>query len=88
VKCRSCGEDIAFVKMDSGKWMPVNGLESETYSLHLQDRGEPQMTVVTDAGACFTGRIGKAHESGTTQVRGREVHWATCPQAKQHRKQG
>ena len=87
-RCRSCGEEIAFVKTAKGKMTPVNGLEPKTYHLHLGDRQEPQMAVVTDEGQIVRGLIGKAHESGTIQVRGRESHFATCPQSEQHRRRG
>ena len=85
-RCKSCGDEIAFVKTSAGRWMPVNGLDYETYHLHLQDPSEPQMTLCTENGAVFSGRIGRAYESGTTQIRGREVHWATCSHAEQHRR--
>ena len=85
-KCKSCGDEIAFVKSLSGAWIPVNGLEAETYYLHMNDRREPQMVIVTENGATFRGRIGKANDNGTTQLRGRESHFATCPHPDQHRK--
>ena len=85
--CKSCGEEIGFVKMQSGKFMPVNGMEQETYYLDLNDRAEPQMMVVTENGACFKGRIGRSNEDGVMQVKGRESHFATCPFADSHRKE-
>ena len=86
MKCRGCGEDIYFVKSTRGKNIPVNGLEPDTYYLHLRDYGEPQMIVVVETGECIRGRIGKATDNGVTMVRGNESHFATCPHADEFRK--
>lgn len=84
-RCKSCGEEIAFVRTRAGKWMPVNGTEPETYYLFLNDQGEPHMMVVLEDGTCILGRIGKATDNGVCKLRGYESHFATCSQAEQHR---
>ena len=42
-QCKSCGAEIEFVKMESGKFNPVNAA--------------PRFTIVTDDGRVETGRI-------------------------------
>lgn len=55
-KCRSCGAEIEFVRLSSGKWNPVD---------------PKRLTIVTDAGLVVSGRVS---------------HFATCPNADQHRR--
>ena len=57
-KCKSCGADIIWIEMQSGKKMPCN---------------PEKTTIVTVDGKTITGHI---------------PHWATCPTAGTHRKQG
>lgn len=76
--------------MPSGKKMPVEGLDVETYYL-LPDHGfadaaHPRLVIVTEKGEILRGRQGAPHESGVLKVVGRESHFARCPGAMEHRK--
>ena len=87
-RCKGCDEEIAFVRLASGKWMPVEGLDAEVYRLHLNDAGDPQLVIVTVDGAVIRGRKGAQHESGVLKVEGYESHFARCPKAGAFRGKG
>ncbi len=80
-RCRSCHEEIDFVKLRSGKLMPVEAATTETYYLHLGAPGSPQVVLVTEDGDVLRGRLGTQHESGMAKVLGSESHFARCPDA-------
>lgn len=61
--------------------MPVEAATTETYYLHLNAPGSPQMVLVTEDGDVLRGRLGKQEESGVTKVVGSESHFARCPDA-------
>lgn len=90
MRCRSCDADIDFVTLPSGKKMPVEGLDVETYYLRpdhgFVDSAHPRLVIVTDDGTLVRGRQAGSHENGVLRVEGRESHFARCPGAKEHRK--
>lgn len=61
--CRSCGADILWVEMSSGKKMPVD---------------PKRLSIV---------HISPVNDQGVV-VQGYTSHFATCPNAKKHRKDG
>src|SRR3989304_302999 len=63
-RCRSCGDEIDFVPLRSGKRMPVESTTAETYYVHLGQGGHPQVVLVLDSGDIVRGRLGKQHERG------------------------
>ena len=85
-RCRSCGDEIDFVTLRSGKRMPVESTTAETYYVHLGQGGHPQVVLVLDSGDIVRGRLGKQHESGALRVEGRESHFANCPAADEFRR--
>lgn len=74
-KCRSCGAEIVWIKMESGKSMPCDR-ELVTFI----SGGGPQ-TFVTPAGKVERGR-----RSNKGDLTGYISHFATCPNANQHRR--
>jgi hypothetical protein len=85
-RCRGCREAIDFVTLRSGKLMPVEGPDAETYYLHHDQPGYPQIVLVTDDGDVIRGRLGKSTDSGVLRVEGRESHFARCPKADSFRR--
>ena len=78
-RCRSCGAEILWIKMKSGKAMPVNA-----QAVPYWERPGAAGKVVTSAGevvSCeFTG------EARTVHTMGYISHFSTCPNANKHRK--
>lgn len=71
--CRSCGKEIFWQKMPSGNSNPC---DIEIYN--IQDNlVEPKLMIVTSKG-----EVGTLAKYGS----GRISHFATCPNAKIHRK--
>lgn len=87
-RCRYCNEEISWVRLRSGKAMPVEGDKPELYYLHLGATDKPQAVLVTLAGDVLRGRLAQRSESGTTPVEGYEPHWARCPGAEEARRRG
>lgn len=79
VKCRSCGDPIAFVKVGS-RAMPVN-LEVKYVSLNGHGK---RLMLVSLSGKIIQGFECKPKESGAQA--GRVSHFATCPHAGKWRK--
>lgn len=78
-RCRSCGAKIRFVKMKSGKSMPVN---EKIVNYKTDPHGKER--IVTPGGdvvACVTG-INADEATGFGYV----SHFATCPNARNHRR--
>lgn len=76
-RCKSCGQRILYIRMKSGKAMPVNEV-FVNYKLGGKDR------VVTPAGdvvACTSG-VSAEGADGFGYI----SHFATCPAAARHRK--
>jgi hypothetical protein len=61
--CKSCGKEIQWVKMDSGKAMPVDVTPKSMVQVSGDGHDEPM------------GKVVRVFES----------HFATCPNAAQHR---
>ena len=78
-RCRSCGAEIIWIKMMSGKAMPVNAQPVQ----YWEKRGAAGK-VVTPEGevvSCeFTG------DERTDPKMGYISHFSTCPNANKHRK--
>lgn len=78
-RCKSCGAPIMWAHLPSGKIMPVN-IEPTTYWERKGAKGK----IVTSYGkvvSCdFEG------DPNTATGFGYIPHWATCPNADQHRK--
>ncbi len=76
-KCRSCGAEIRWIVTASGRRMPLDA--------------EPHPEGNIDADGEGTGYVVKGPQAGDTLIHGRPLyrsHFATCPFAAQHRKQG
>ena len=71
-RCRSCGAKIRFVKMKSGKSMPVN---EKIVNYKTDPHGKERIV------ACVTG-INADEATGFGYV----SHFATCPNARSHRR--
>ena len=78
-RCRSCGAKIRFVKMKSGKSMPVN---EKIVNYKTDPHGKERIvTPGGDVDACVTG-INADEATGFGYV----SHFATCPNARSHRR--
>ncbi len=78
-KCKNCGQRIRFIRMKSGKAMPVNDL---LINYRMEDGGKDR--IVTPAGevvSCVSG-VSADVADGFGYI----SHFATCPNAKGHRK--
>ena len=80
-KCRSCGADIVWITMASGKKMPCDaGMVSFKYA----DPGDKEAQIyVTPEGKIARGYIDPAG-GGVGYI----SHFATCPNANKHRRGG
>ena len=74
--CRSCGQQIEWIKTTKGKNMPV---DSEYVDYEEADNGT---ILVTDGGNVITVN----EHQNMPNVKGRISHFATCPQANEWRK--
>lgn len=79
-QCRSCGAEIKFIKMKSGKWNPVD--PSKRYI--KKDGGHE--VLVTEEGELIQGTFATL-EDGANGV-GYISHFATCPAAGEFRRRG
>lgn len=75
-RCKSCGAEIIWIRMKSGKAMPCDA-EPIPY-MELFSGG---MKLVTEQGEVVQGCY-----DGTSDKIGYVSHFATCPNANQHRK--
>lgn len=78
-KCRSCGKRIRWIKMRSGKSMPVDDI---IINYRLDPQGKER--IVTPGGdvvACVTD-VNSDEASGFGYI----SHFATCPNANRHRR--
>ena len=77
--CRSCGAEIKWVRMKSGKAMPVDPC---CRSIITAENGEA--VIVTDDGevvkGCFASFSQGANKTGYVS------HFSTCPYANEHRR--
>ena len=79
-KCRSCGAEIIWIKMKSGKSMPCE-IKPISYSTDVPSHGD--LTLVTPDGRVVSGNFDPASDKI-----GFVSHFATCPNAGTHRKRG
>lgn len=78
-QCRSCGADIIWIKLASGKNMPCDA-EAISYKTAMPGvRGS--LTLITPDGKIASGDFDPS--SGKI---GYQSHFATCPNANQHRR--
>lgn len=85
MKCKTCGAPIVWIKTFAGKKMPVN----EDPVLVLMSHGTEKF-IRTD-GVMITGcRVGDGYDDypDDNVVEAYESHFATCPQANEHRRRG
>ena len=75
--CRSCGAEIKFIKMKSGKYNPVD-VEKRTIK---KDGGHE--VLVTESGELIRGSFASLEEGANGE--GYVSHFATCPFADTHR---
>ena len=76
--CRSCGKRIRFIKMQSGKSMPVDDC-LVTYKVEAGGKDK----IVTQSGTVVSGIIGVG--LGMADGVGYISHFATCPKAGKRR---
>ena len=76
-KCRSCGADIIWIKMASGKMMPCDASPIR-YRLNF---ASGKLTLVTPGG-----KITRGDADPVSGELGYQSHFATCPCAGQHRR--
>ena len=82
-KCRSCGEEIVWIKMKgTGKAMPCDAKKiSYSENMHPVAEGAQVLTLVTDHGTIVRTVFDPAGDKiGYTS------HFATCPNASSHRR--
>ena len=79
--CSSCGARIKWIKTPAGKWMICNEV---LVPYKANDAGKDR--VVDDRGNVIKCDLdfGDQQPDGMARV----PHWATCPNADQHRKRG
>lgn len=80
-KCKSCGANIVWIAMQSGKSMPCN---AEQVVYWKSEKGEA--TIITPNGETVRATL-KTQRTLPTGV-GYISHFATCPNANTHRKRG
>ena len=79
-KCKSCGAEILWIKMGSGKMMPVDA-KPISYSEVFLPGTKDTLTLVTEKGTL----VSTVFDPGGDNI-GYTSHFATCPNANQHRK--
>ncbi len=80
-RCRSCNASIRWVVLASGKKHPIDTDGTE----HIREVKGGPIRGVTDDGRVISG---EASFKGPSTVRIHRSHFATCPQAALHRKDG
>lgn len=76
-RCKSCGAEIVWIKMRTGKSMPCDAMPH-----YFREEDGGGITFVTPDGLV---KHGEPDEFGE---RGYISHFATCPNADQHRRRG
>lgn len=80
MKCKYCGAEIKFIKLKSGRWNPVD-INKRTF---LKDAGNE--ILITESGEIIRGMFCSLEDGANRE--GYISHFATCPNANQHRKGG
>ena len=78
--CKSCGAPIIWIETPKHKWIPCD----EGLKEYKIDRAGPE-AIVTQKGEIVRCRFDFVSEPDGM---GRLAHWATCPNADQHRRRG
>lgn len=76
--CKSCGAPIIWIETPKHKWIPCD----EGLIPYYEDRAGKD-SIVTQRGEIIRCNL---TFSGDPSGMGRMAHWATCPNADQHRK--
>ena len=76
--CRSCGAEIKWIRMASGKANPVDPYKRTV----VRDEGNEPL--ITDDGLVIHGRFASLEEGANAS--GYISHFATCPNADMHRR--
>lgn len=76
-RCRSCGSNIVWVRMESGRMMPC-----DPPLIYGDDEATLVVLLVNDYGVEY----GKTFAKACDELLGRVSHFATCANAKKHRK--
>ena len=82
-KCRSCGAEIRWIRMQSGKSMPV---DPKMLAARLPEADEKTEVLITEGGATIRGVVCELGFLDDIQWPCFRPHWASCPHADQHRK--
>ena len=78
-RCKSCGAEIIWIKMKSGKAMPADA-KPISYKLDLHNGN---LSLITP-----DGKVAKGFFDPDSDKIGYTSHFATCPNAGAHRKRG
>lgn len=78
-RCKSCGAEIVWIRMKTGKAMPCDKPQ-----VMFRGKRNGRERVVTDDGEVIACEI--VDSAGAATGIGRVPHWATCPGASQHRR--
>lgn len=76
--CKSCGAPIVWIESPKHKWIPCD----ESLIPYQEDR-HGKDSIVTSRGEIIRCRL---TFDGEPTGLGRTTHWATCPNAEQHRR--
>ena len=76
-KCRSCGAEIIWIKTPSGKNMPC---DAKPISFRLDTHNGDLLLVTPD------GKVARGSFDPAAEKIGYTSHFATCPNASQHRR--
>ena len=79
-RCRSCGGQVLWIRMKSGKAMPVDPC---VHSFRKKEDGS--QNIVTEYGEVVRGEFSDYEKEGADGV-GYISHFASCPAAGMHRK--
>lgn len=79
-KCKGCGAELKFIKLKSGKAIPVNPTP-----VFIEDKNGSEIIVTTD-GRISNGRQEIVTSQNQFLTRGYISHFATCPFADQLRR--
>lgn len=77
--CRSCGAPITWAATATGKRMPVDRDPHPDGNVVLRPRERGEGLLATVIGAADRASVGRAHQL-------HRPHFATCPQASEHRR--
>lgn len=78
-QCRSCGQRIRFIRMKSGKSMPVN---ERFVNYKLAPEGKDRVVTPNGEVVSYIVGVNVMEADGYGYV----SHFATCPSANQHRR--